>query len=353
MIAAQVAAAAPPDSRLEITEIRLFAVREPVSHRTYSVVRVRTRGGLIGFGEGPPISDSQFSPTQQYWIGKAATSYTTTGPLLPLSGAVDIALLDIIGKAANAPVHRVLGGPTRNRIRAITSASLQRARSAGYRAVSVTVPHPAARNQGQAYEREIRKMLESLRSCAGDQIDFVLDGAGLLTPGDAANVAMTIETMHPLWFDDPVALANTQTIRKIAEESVVPLGFGRGISDPATYQELLRESLIDVLRPDIAREGISRCRRIAAMAEPYYVAVAPRHDGGPIATAAAIHLAASLPNFYIQHIPLPDAEEDLKMRAEIAGSPVEQIHGGFATIPTGPGLGINVNEAALEKYHAA
>lgn len=351
IIAAQVAAAVP-DSRLEITEIRLFPVREPVSHRSYSIVRVRTRGGLTGFGEGLPVADSQFSRTQQYWIGKPATSYTG-GPPLPLSGAIDMALFDIIGKAANAPVYRVLGGPTRNKIRAITSASLQRATSAGYRAVSVAVPPPAARNQGQAYERDLRKILEPLRSGSGGQVDFVLDGAGLLTPGDAANVAMTIESMHPLWFDDPVAVANTQTIRKIADESVVPLGFGRGITNPSTYQELLRESLIDVVRPDIGREGISRCRRIAAMAEPYYVAVAPRHDGGPIATAAAIHLAASLPNFYIQHIPLPDAEEDLRMRAEIVGASIEQVHDGFAAIPTGPGLGMNVNEAALEKYHAA
>lgn len=352
IIAAQVAAATP-DSRLEITEVRQFPVREPVSHRAYSIVRVRTRGGLTGFGEGPSASDSLFSRTQQYWIGKPATSYTTTGPLLPLSGAIDMALLDIIGKATKAPVYRVLGGPTRNKIRAITSATLQRATAAGYRAVSVTVPPPAARNQGQAYERDVRKMLESLRSTSGDQVDFVLDGAGLLTPGDAANVAMTIESMHPLWFDDPVTVANTQTIRKIADESVVPLGFGRGITNPSTYQELLRESLIDVVRPDIGREGISRCRRIAAMAEPYYVAVAPRHDGGPVATAAAIQLAASLPNFYIQHIPLPDAEEDLRMRAEIAGASIEQVHDGFAAIPTGPGLGITVNEAALEKYHAA
>ena len=130
------------------------------------------------------------------------------------------------------------------------------------------------------------------------------------------------------------------------------MGFGRGITNASTYQELLRESLIDVLRPDIGREGISRCRRIAAMAEPYYVAVAPRHDGGPIATAAALHVAASLPNFFIQHIPLPDAEEDVRMRAEIAGAPIEQVREGFAGIPTGPGLGINVNQAALEKYHA-
>jgi galactonate dehydratase len=352
IIAAQVAAAAP-DSRLEITEIRLFRVREPVSHRSYSIVRVRTRSGLTGFGEGPPVPDSQFAPTQQYWMGKPATSFTTTGPVLPLSGAVDMALFDIIGKTANAPVYRVLGGPTRNKVRAFTSASLQRATAAGYRAVSVTVPPPAARNQGQAYQRDLRKMLESLRSNSGDQFDFVLDGAGLLTPGDAANVAMTIESMHALWFDDPVPVANTQTIRKIADESVVPLGFGRGITNATAYQELLRESLIDIVRPDIGREGISRCRRIAAMAEPYYVAVAPRHDGGPIATAAAIHLAASLPNFFIQHIPLPDAEEDVRMRKEIAGAAIEQVREGFAGIPTGPGLGININQAALEKYHAA
>ena len=352
IIAAQVVAAVP-DPRLEITEVRLFPVREPVSHRIYSIVRVRTRGGLSGYGEGPSISDSQFSQTQQYWVGKAATSYTTTGPQLPLSGAVDMALLDIIGKAANAPVYRVLGGPTRNKVRAFTSASLERATSAGYRAVNVSVPPPAARNQGQAYERDLRKMLDSLRTTGGDSVDFVLDGAGLLTPGDAANVAMTIESMHPLWFDDPVAVANSQTIRKIADESVVPLGFGRGVSNPSIYQELLRESLIDILRPDISREGISGCRRIAAMAEPYYVAVAPRHDGGPIATAAAIQLAASLPNFFIQHIPLPDAQDDVRMRTEIGGTAVERIHDGFAAIPTGPGLGINVNEAALEKYHAA
>ena len=352
IIAAQVSAAVP-DSRLEITELRLFPVQAPASRRSYSIVRVRTRGGLTGFGEGPAISDSQFSPTRQYWVGKAATSYTTTGPRLPLAGAVDMALLDIIGKAATAPVYRVLGGPTRNKIRAFTSASLERATAAGYRAVNVAVPAPAARNQGQAYERDLRKMLDTLRATHGDQLDFVLDGAGLLTPGDAANVAMTIESMHPLWFDDPVAVANSQTIRKIADESVVPLGFGRGITNPSTYQELLRESLIDILRPDISREGISGCRRIAAMAEPYYVAVAPRHDGGPIATAAALQLAASLPNFFIQHIPLPDAEADARMRTDIVGGTVERVHDGFAAIPTGPGLGINVDESALEKYHAA
>jgi galactonate dehydratase len=196
-------------------------------------------------------------------------------------------------------------------------------------------------------------LVETLRSAGGPQLDFVLDGGGQLTPGDAANVAMTLEPIHPLWFDEPVAIANARTIRKIADESVVPLGFGRDITEPSVYQELLRESLIDVVRPDIAREGISGSRRIAALAEPYYVAVAPHHEGGPIATAAALHLAASLPNFFIQHIPRPEAAADLEMRKALAGPSIEEIHDGFAALPSGPGLGIQVSEAALERYHAA
>jgi galactonate dehydratase len=108
-----------------------------------------------------------------------------------------------------------------------------------------------------------------------------------------------------------------------------------------------------VARPDILHFGITGSRRIAALAETYYVAVAPRHEGGPIATAAALHLAASLPNFFIQHIPLPAAAEDRAMRAQIAGGDLERVKDGFASLPNGPGLGVTVNEAVLEKYHAA
>jgi galactonate dehydratase len=89
------------------------------------------------------------------------------------------------------------------------------------------------------------------------------------------------------------------------------------------------------------------------LAEPYYVAVAPHHEGGPIATAAALNLAATLPNFFIQHIPFPAADDDRRMRAEVAGTNLESIRNGFAALPTAPGLGITVNEAALEKYHVA
>ena len=119
------------------------------------------------------------------------------------------------------------------------------------------------------------------------------------------------------------------------------------------FQGLLREGLVDLVRPDIGIFGISGVRRIAALAETYYVAVAPRHDGGPIGTAAAIHIAASLPNFFIQHVPVPAAEQDRAMRRELVSPAVETGSGGFLELTTSPGLGITVNEAAVEKYHAA
>ena len=119
------------------------------------------------------------------------------------------------------------------------------------------------------------------------------------------------------------------------------------------FQALLREGLIDLVRPEIGIFGIGGTRRVAALAEPYYVAVAPRHNGSPVATAAAIHIAASIPNFFIQHVPLPAAAEDRAMRREIVSPALESGKGGFLDVTKSPGLGITVNEAALEKYRAA
>jgi galactonate dehydratase len=352
-LAAQ-AAAPPPGASLEISELRLFPVREPVSGRAYAVVEVRTRAGITGYGEGAAISPAEFARARRFWTGRPASSYVVAGPPPPMAGAVDMALLDILGKAANAPVYRLLGGPTRHKARAFASvegaAGVERAAAAGYHAFGIPVPPPAARNQGRAYQRDVRHLVESLRA-ARDPFDFVLEGGGALTAGDAASVAATVERLHPLWFDEPCAAGNLEAVRKIAAESVVPLGFGRDIP-AAAFQDLLREGLIDVVRPDVSREGISRLRRIAALAEPYYTAVAPCHAGGPIATAAALHAAASVPNFFIQQIPLPESAQDREMRRALAGD-VESVAAGFASLPTGPGLGIQVSLAALEKYHAS
>jgi galactonate dehydratase len=340
---AQTALAAKP-SDLDIEEIRHYPLREPVSGNRYSVLRVRTRSGLIGWGECGFDPNADLKALQTAWTGKPAHAYATIAPQTPFRAALDIALLDILGKAAKAPVYRVLGGPTRFKVRAWSSPSSQ-----AFPVAAIEVPAPAFRNQGKAYQNQILALVNAVP----DDRDFVLLGNGILTPGDAASVATTLETKHPLWFDEPCSHSNIEAVRKVSGETVVPLGFGAGIDDPGVFQGLLREGLIDVVRPDLSIFGIAGSRRIAALAEPYYVAVAPRHSGGPVGTAAAIHLAASIPNFFIQQVPTPAAEQDRAMRREIVSPAIETGNAGFLELPKTPGLGITVNEAALEKYHAA
>jgi len=325
--ATQAAAAITKPSSLDISEIRYFPLQEPVSGNLYSL-----------------LAGADVKTLESVWLGKPAHTYAAITASHPLGGALDMALLDIIGKSCGAPIYRVLGGPTRNKVRAYSPRG-----TADFPIAIITVPIPAARNQGKAYQNQIRALVDAVPP----GLDFVLAGNELLTPGDAASVAAAVEAKHPLWFDEPCSHSNLETVRKISGETVIPLGFGRGIRDAGVFQALLREGLVDLVRPELAFFGITGARRIAALAEPYYVAVAPRHEGGPVATAAAIHLAASIPNFFVQHLPVPLAAEDRAMRSAIFSPDVEQGRNGFLELPKGPGLGITVNESALEKYHAA
>jgi galactonate dehydratase len=116
------------------------------------------------------------------------------------------------------------------------------------------------------------------------------------------------------------------------------------------FQNLLRWGAVDLLRPSLALNSIVKIRRMAAIAETHYVAIAAYHDGGPIATAAGIHLAASLPNSFIQQIPFPSSLRDAAMRAELASGNPEAARDGFAPLVNQPGFGVDVNEKSLDRY---
>jgi galactonate dehydratase len=345
-----------------IAEVRTYTVREPVSRRSYTFVRLHTASGLTGWGEGPRVNADEAAKARAAIAGKPATAWAVTTTGTALDPAIHMAMLDLSGKASKAPVYRLLGGPTRFKARALaalhgnTDAELTSSLSAGvregYRAFDVPLPPPTGRNQGQAFDKAVRARMDALRAVSGD-VNFVLRGSGTLMAGDAASVAATLERFHLLWFDEPCPAANLRTIRKIAEETVTPLGFGREVREPSVFQDLLREGLVDVVRPSLQTATVHTIRQVAAMAETYYVAVAPNHDGGPVATAAALHLAASLPNFFVQQIPWPADERDRRMRAELVTQLVEAVKDGFAALPAGHGLGIEVNEGALERYREA
>ena len=130
----------------------------------------------------------------------------------------------------------------------------------------------------------------------------------------------------------------------------MPVGLGRNTHDVAVFQNLLRWGAVDILRPDIGLNSIPKIRRMAAVAETHYVAVGPYHNGGPVGTVAAIHLAASLPNFFIQQVPQSRAPEDRAMRAALTSGDQESAAEGFARLLNQPGLGCTVNERELDRY---
>jgi galactonate dehydratase len=377
-------AARPPlqqgDPKITIRGLRAQAVQEPVSGRSYIILRVETDAGVTGIGElaagrDPAVALVRLLSLKPHIVGRDAAAYEAVQrPLSALPGvppreraavlaALNLALLDILGKLSKAPLYEVLGGPTREKLRAFVplegnglaalKASLDRGLAAGYRAFLAPVRLPEGPTRGRAFYRDTLRLLEDLRRAAGNGTDFILDGGGGLAPAEAASLAAAFEPFHLLWFDEPLADLNQSVIRKIAAESATPLGLGRSLIGNSGFQDLLREDAIDVLRPDISLSGVSQVRKAAALAETYYVAIAPFHRGGPIATAAALHAAASMPNFFIQEIPLPASEEDRAMRRELAGADNESASNGFLTLPQGPGLGVHVTDEALRKYAAA
>jgi galactonate dehydratase len=339
-----------PSSPHPIAEVRAFQMPAVPPGHPYIVLQVRTESGLIGYGECRSLSAADLKATNAAIAGRAASAYEVLGSRVPknVQGGLNIALLDILGKATQAPVYRVLGGPTRNKVRAITrlmgtsdeelERDLQKQLASGFRAFLIPIPSPSALNQGSPFIHAATVRLKMLRSSVPDA-DFAFEAAGQLTPGDAATLATAVESMHPLWFDEPCEVSNLLAIHKIADETVVPLGFGRTVPDAGTFQAMLREGLIDLLLLDPRVHGITGIRRLAAMAETYYVDIAPWNDGGPIASAAAIHAAASIPNFFIAQLP------------NSGTGPVPK--NGFFELSKAPGLGITIDEKELERNRIA
>jgi galactonate dehydratase len=192
-----------------------------------------------------------------------------------------------------------------------------------------------------------------LRGRAGGNVDFAADGQGRLPAAEASDLAVALEPFHPLWLEQPCAEANTAVLQRISLESTTPLGLGKDLDAIGPVQSLLRDGLVDIVRLPIAKLGITPLRRAAAIAETYYVAVAPYHGlGGPVATAAALHLAASLPNFFIQEIPAVIGAEERRLRDDLAGGAIETVKEGYLGLSTAPGLGLNINESTLRRLSA-
>lgn len=367
----QTAAAKP---RLPIRNVTTHAVKEPSAARQYLLVKVETDGGPSGYGETAAAPDAATAlaglATLRSLVGQDALASQAVDAQLVRANApsgaraaVNMALLDILGKVAKAPVYEVLAGRTRDKARALAPLhgadrgalvrSLERARARGFRAFVVGVQIPTGPVRGREFYRATLDLLTSLRAAGGSGAeDFVLDCGGRTTAAEASSLAAAVERFHLLWMDEPAGRINDEALVKISRENVTPLGWGRRVESNDGFQNLLRLHAIDVIRPDLAVHPMAGIRKAAALAEAYYTACAPYHSGGPLATAAALHIAASMPNFVIQQVPLPPDDRDLAMREELAGKGLEVPKDGFLELPTGPGLGVAINEDAIARYAA-
>lgn len=313
---------------------------------------------MSGYGEGGPIKSAEFADVRSALTGRSATALEFVRHQFMATPAVEAAvgnaLLDLSARIAGVPLYQYLGGPVRFKARVMARLSdASHARAAwegGYRAFTLTVPPRESLTRLQAYVDLVRKNLDDFRKRAGDDAEVVLDGHGALLPGDAAVIARAVEREHPIWFDEPTAVLSRDALSRIVDETTVPVGLGRHLHQAADFQNLLHLGCVDVIRPSLALNSLHKIRRMAAIAEGHYIAVAPHHDGGPLGTLLGIHLGASLSNFYVQETPFATSARDRSMRSEILGGAVANPQDGFAALVNQPGLGVRLNEEAAARY---
>src|SRR5215471_5843890 len=345
------AAFAPPQVAahpLAIAGFRAWRLKEPVSGRRYTVVKLESQSGEAGYGEGGPVPPLEIVEARAAVIGRRANESEFIRARLAASptmeAAVSNAMLDLLSKSKKVPIYQFLGGPTRFKARVLaqlegsdessTAPPLERAKQRGFQAFTMPILQRDSMIPLQEYVDRVRQRVANIQANGG---------AG-------AMVATALEKAHLMWLDEPTSVLTTDGLAKITDESVMPIGIGRKIYDIGVFQNLLRYNSVNVLRPSLGLNSLTKIKRMAAIAETHYVAVAPYHSGGPIGTVAGIHLAAALPNSFIQEVPMPAADRDAAMRADLTSGDKEAADKGFAALLNRPGLGFEVNEKALDTY---
>jgi galactonate dehydratase len=273
---------------------------------------------------------------------------------------VEMACWDIVGKALGQPVHRLFGGAVRERVKAYANGwytvarepdefhtAARRVVERGYRALKVD-PFGAG-----SYELERGELLRSLslveavRDAVGPDVDLLVEMHGRFTPASAIAIARELEPFAPAWIEEPVPPENLKALAKVSKRVTAPVATGERIHTRYEFRELFELQAADVVQPDITNfGGLLETRKLAATAETHYVLVAPHNVGGPISTAAALHLAACTPNFKIQEH-FNDFADPWLGDVE-PGLPQVDDDGCFP-LPTAPGLGVEIDwDAAAE-----
>jgi len=340
-------------------------------------VRVETDEGLVGWGEAGVQARARTVATavtelaelivgkdplriEDHWQVMTRGAFFRGGAILAsATAAIDIALWDLAGKARREPTHRLFGGPVRDRIRAYSwlggdeigahtpeaLATEAKAKVAdGFTALKVS-PSPMTALDRPGRTEELVERIAAIREAIGPEIDLALDCHGRCSPATAERLLPLLEPYHLLFVEEPVLPELTGALAALAAASPVPLATGERLYSRWDFKDVVTSG-VAVVQPDVSHAGgLSETRRIAALAETYGVQVAPHCPLGPIALAAALQLDFCTPNALIQEQGI-DFFGDVFFQYLLDPAPFALHEGWFEPSP-GPGLGIDVDEAAV------
>src|SRR5438552_9711984 len=273
---------------------------------------------------------------------------------------IDMACWDIVGKALGVPVYQLLGGPIRDRIPTYANGwyTVERvpedirdaARAAvakGYRAVKLDPFGTAWQELPHAELRRAIALVEAAREGVGPDGEVFVEMHGRFTPAQAIAIARELEPYRPGWIEEPVPPDNISSLVKVARKVNVPVATGERIHVRHEFREIFERRAADVIQPDLTMMGgISETRKLATWAESYDVMVAPHNVGGPVSTAAALHLAAAMPNFKI----LEHFNDFVDPFVSQAARGIPTVTDGSFSLPQGPGLGITLDEDVIAAH---
>ncbi|WP_300265649.1 galactonate dehydratase [Microbacterium sp.] len=349
----------------------------PVAPR-WLFVRIETTDGLVGWGEASlegyadvvRAAVDQFADylvgrdpglIEDHWQVLTKSQFYRGGPVLASAVAgVDQALWDLKGKRLGVPVHDLLGGAVRDRVRAYgwvggddpaevadhISAQLE----VGLTAVKMNASGRMGRGASAAEIAGVVARVESAREVLGPERDVAVDLHGRFTLATARRLAPLLEPLHPLFIEEPVVPENSHVIGRMVEATTAPIATGERLYSRQEFLPVLQAG-IAIAQPDLSHAGgISEVRRIAALAETFDAVIAPHCPLGPLALASCLQVAFATPNYLIQEqsigIHYNQGAEVLDYVLDT--QPLKFVAGNFERL-TGPGLGIEIDESAVRQ----
>lgn len=359
---------------MKITSIKTYVVPP-----RWLFVKVQTDEGIVGWGEGvleghAETMAAKFSELEDFLIGTDPLRIEDTwqklyrngcyrgGPVLmsAISG-IDIALWDIKGKFLNQPIYSLLGGPVRDKVRSYCwiggdrpsglVKSVKEMQVKGYDAVKFNICSELQIVDSYKKIDGIVKQLDELRTAVGVDMDLAFDFHGRVHEPMAKVLLHELEYLRPIFVEDAVVSAQVDAMVNLSRSTSIPLTIGERLHSRYDFKQVFEKRAASVINPDTVHVGgISEMVRIGNWAEAYDVALAPHCPLGPIALAACLQVDAICYNAFIQEQSIGiHYNQGGDLNDYVMSDSKFEIENGFLPIPNGPGLGINIDEAAIEK----